>query len=337
MQKLLLLLVISLLLIANLAFSTTYIIVIDTSLSMNRRVIDNTRLFDIALKSLSNSLYSLKKGDIVYIVDFNEKVNIRPPIKIKDENTKEVIYKVMVGLQPYGKWTFTYQMLEEISILIKSNNINPVDSKVIIISDGIDDPPVKSKKYFVNLEKISTLFDPKQLIYYISLEKLSQNKTKKTELSEKLKSTSQIVVVEVENTNQLTQSIEKSFKSDRIPLLYILIGTLTITLLLIWLILNYIYIPSVARKNSGINKLICSSEKSKKTILLKGPKIIITPNKGRISLQNWTYNGKLTLKATMKGYKLFYSNPSGVFGISNGNILTKESSFSITNYTFKTE
>ncbi len=323
----------------NITLSDTYIIVIDTSLSMERKTIDNTRVFDIALKSLSNSIYSLKRGDTVYIVDFNERVNIRPPITIKDENTKEVIYKLMSGLRPYGKWTFTYKMLEEISILIKSSNISPKNSKVIIISDGIDDPPVKSKKYLVNLEKLSTLFDPHQLIYYISLEKLIQTtkETKETKLYEKLKSTPQIVLLEVKNTNQLKESFEKTFSQNQTTQYYTLLGIPIILLLLTLLALRYIYIPYKAKKSSEITKLICSSAKSKKVIQLKGTKITITPNKGKVSLPNWKYDGKLIIKASTKGYKVFYTNPVGVFGISNGSILNKETSFNISNYTFSPE
>lgn len=329
-------------------FGDTYIIVIDTSLSMNRKVIDNTRVYDVALKSLSNSIFYLKNGDVVYIVDFNENVYIRPPITIKDNNTKEVIFKVMKGTQPYGKWTFTYKMLEEIALLIKTNNISPKNSKVIIISDGIDDPPIKNKKYFANLEKLSTMFDPHQLIYYISLEKLIQEKSsqqpkiqKETAISKKIKSIQQINVVEVETTNQASEALEKSFKGEKIVLKDITTLLILIVLVLAtgsMLILRYIYLPSKAKRVSDVTKLLCSSPKSKKTIPLKGYKIVLGNSKGKFSLPNWTYNGKVIIKASTKGYRIFFTSMSGVSGnIANGKILGKGDTFGVGNYTFEVE
>lgn len=321
-------------------FSDTYIIVIDTSLSMVRKLPDGRRIYDVALMSLSNSVFSLKSGDVVYIVDFNENVYIRPPIRVEGEHTKEVIYKIMTGTQPYGKWTFTYRMLEEIATLIKVSNIPPDRSKVIIISDGIDDPPIKTKKYSVQLEKLSTLFDKNQLIYYISLEKLISSKTvsPKSELAKQLRETEQIRVIEVSDTNQVSYAVETAFTGgDNILDIVLYISVTTILVVLIgFIVFSNFVIPSVASKKSGITNLICSSAKVKKTIPIKGHKISISGSKGKFVLPGWTYPGEMTIKATMKGYMILFSTTSGLLiSIPDKSILSRGMSFDVGNYHFE--
>lgn len=321
-------------------FSDTYIVVIDTSLSMVRKLPDGRRVYDVALMSLSNSIFSLRNGDIVYVVDFNENVYIRPPIRVEGEHTKEVIYKIMTGTQPYGKWTFTYRMLEEVATLIKVSNIPPDKSKVIIISDGIDDPPIKTKKYSVQLEKLSTLFDKNQLIYYISLEKLIASKpvSQKSELAKQLKETEQIRVIEVSDTNQVSYAVETAFTGENNLLnivLYVSATTILVALIGFVVFRNFI-IPSIAKKKSGITNLFCSSAKVKKTIPIKGYKISISASKGKFVLPGWTYPGEMTLKATTKGYIVMFSTTSGsLISIPDKSVLSKGLSFDVGNYHFE--
>lgn len=312
---------------------------------MNRKVVDGTRVYDIALRSLSNSIFSLKVGDVVYIADFNENVYIRPPIRIKDEHTKEVIYKIMVGIQPYGKWTFTYKMLEEVANLIRVSNISPKDSRVIIISDGIDDPPIKDKRYFANLEKLSTLFDPHQFIYYISLEKLVQKSSESdkgdTSISEKLKSTPQIVLIEAKDTNQVRVAVEKGFRGERVSI-PVLVGITCLVVIIflaaLWLTFRYFYVPSKAKKASGVSRIVCSSARGKRSVALRSHKVVFVPSGRGIVLTGWTYSGKIVIKPTTKGYRVLFSLLSGVTGgIKSGDILKKGDTFSAGNYTFKAE
>lgn len=334
--------------IGTLSFAGNYIIIIDTSLSMNRKVMDNQRVFDVAVKSLSNSIYQLKKGDIVYIIDFNEMVNIRQPIKIKDDTTKEAIYKIMSGTQPYGRWTFTYKMLEETANLIKSENLSPKDTKVIIISDGIDDPPIKNKKYFVDLEKLSSLFDPHQLIYYISLEKLIKESEKsktfevkqqqeKTSIAKKLKEMKNVQVIEVSQTNQIEETFRKTFNINisYLNTLYIVISLVILVFIILAFLVRYIILPSVAKNKSKVSNLICiSSTNVKKTVKLNKPKLVISNSKGNIVLKDFRYNGKIIIKATIKGFKVFFTTPSPT-NIKSGDIIKKGDIFTISNYTFE--
>ncbi|MGC8964649.1 MAG: vWA domain-containing protein [Brevinematia bacterium] len=325
----------------TLSFAANYIIVIDTSLSMNRKVIDNQRIFDIAVKSLSNSIYQLKKGDIVYIVDFNEGLNIRQAIRIADESTKEAIYKVMAGTQPYGKWTFTYKMLEEVANLIKSEKLSPKETKVIIISDGIDDPPIKSKKYFVNLEKLSSLFDPQQLIYYISLEKLvkeSEKESKETQIAKKIKEIKNIQIIEVSETNQVEKTIQESLSIKNFKLNMLEISLLSIAGLLILLILTrYFILPSVAKSKSKVKTLICiSSTNAKVVVKLNKPKIVISNSNGNVVLKDFKYNGKIIIRSTMNGFRVFFTTPSPT-NIKSGSILKRGDIFIVSNYTFTLE
>ncbi|MCX8029277.1 MAG: VWA domain-containing protein [Brevinematales bacterium] len=319
------------------AYSENYIIVIDTSLSMNRKVIDGVRVYDVALRSLSNFIFSLKNGDIVYIVDFNEIVNIRPPIEIKDEYNKEVIYKVMSGTQPYGKWTFTYKMLEEVANLIKVSNMSSQNTKVIIISDGIDDPPIKTKKYIVDLEKLSTLFEPQQLVYFISLEKLISKtpQKKESQLSKALKEVEQVKFIEVDLTNHTETLITETVLGKNVTL-YLIIPILLILLLLLLLTMPKIYIVNKSKKVSNISVLKCSSDKFKKDITIKGYKIVISSSKGKVTLPNWTYNGYITIRATRKGYRIFFSKKDNVT-IPNGTFLFKGMRFAAGNYIFEVD
>ncbi|MEN2998867.1 MAG: vWA domain-containing protein [Brevinematia bacterium] len=332
---------------ASLSLADTYIIVIDTSLSMNRKVIDSLRVYDIALRSLSNSIFSLKVGEVVYVVDFNENVYVRPPIRVKDDHTKEVIYKIMTGTQPYGKWTFTYKMLKEVSQLIKESNLSPKDTKVIIISDGIDDPPVKSKEYFVELEKLSSLFDPQQLIYYISLEKLLQKEASKvpsgvSSISEKLRSTYQVKVIEVEDTNQVTGAVERGFRGEGLSgtLFILVIASVSgvVVLIVLWVFVRNVYLPLKARKSSKVSRITYLLGKTKKTIPLKSYKIVLSPSRGKVVLAGWTYSGEVIIKATTQGYRIFFTLPSGIAGnITNGSILKKGTTFVVANCTFEVE
>ncbi|WP_448377444.1 hypothetical protein [Fervidobacterium sp.] len=331
-----------LLLFSTKAFSDYVIIVIDTSLSMNRKVIDSQRLYDIALKSLSNAIYSLKKGDIVYLADFNEKTYIRGPIEIKGEHTKDVIVKLMYGTQPYGKWTFTYQMLKDISMLIKTNNIPPEKSRIIIISDGIDDPPIKTKEYFVELEKISSMFNPSQLIYYVSLENLIKQpkpEEQKSIIKEKIKD-SKISVIEVKKPEEAQKIITETIVGTDIINKALSLGIiLLLAALLLVILLNLATIIS-SRKKSKISKVICKSEKTKKSFKLPPIKktIIISREKGDIKLKDWNYDGEVKIKSTLSGYRIFVTDTSKVISpFKNGEILSKGYKLIISNYTLEFE
>lgn len=331
-----------LLFVSNFAFSDYVIIVIDTSLSMNRRVIDSQRIYDIALKSLSNAIYSLKNGDIVYLADFNEKTYIRGPIEIKGTHTKDVIVKLMYGTQPYGKWTFTYQMLKDISTLVKTNNIPPEKSRIIIISDGIDDPPIKTREYLLELDKVATLFDPSLLIYYISLEKLvKQQKAEeqKSSIKEKIKGT-KISVIEAKEPEEAQKVITETIKGDYLmKKILSLMGIFLLAILLLVVLANISIILS-SKKKSRISKVICTSGKTKKTfpIPLAKRTIIISKEKGYIKLKDWNYEGEIKIKSTISGYRIFVTNTSKVISpFKNGEIITKGYKLIVSNYTFEFE
>ncbi len=335
-------LLVIILLVSNLAFGDYIIIVLDTSLSMNRKVIDNQRLYDIALKSLSNAIYSLKNGDIVYIADFNEKTQIRGPIEIKGNHTKDVIVKIMYGTRPYGKWTFTYQMLKDISTLAKTNNIPPEKSRIIIISDGIDDPPIKSKEYLIELDKIATLFDPSQLIYYISLEKLVQQpktEEQKSSIKEKIKGT-KISVIEAKEPEEAQRAIVETIKGENlINKILPLIGISLLAILLLIILANILIITS-SKKKSKISRVICISGKTKKAFQLPLTKrtITISKEKGDIKLKDWEYEGEIKVKSTISGYRIFVTDTSKVISpFKNGETMTKGYKLIISNYTFEFE
>lgn len=327
-------------LIPSIALSEYVIIVIDTSLSMNRKVIDSQRLYDIALKSLSNAIYSLSRGDIVYIADFNEKTYIRSPIEIKDEHTKEVIVKIMYGVQPYGKWTYTYQMLKDISFLVKTNNLPPDKSKIIIISDGIDDPPVKTKTYLMELEKVSSMFEPSQLVYYISLENLVKSSGgEKSSIKEKISKNSNISVVEVEKPEEVTKKVEEKLKGGINLKTEIALVTLLLLILVVFALLNMSAVV-LSKKKSKISKVVCTSERGKRSFIIPSfkKKIVISKEKGDIKLKDWNYDGDINIKTSFSGYKIFVTDTSKVISpFKNGEVINKGYKVVVSNYTFEFE
>ncbi len=329
--------------LALVTFADTVIIVLDTSLSMNRKVIDNQRLFDVAIKSLSNAVYSLKRGDILYFADFNEDVYIRPPIKIEGEHSKEVIYKIISGTQPYGRWTFTYRMMQKVSELIEKEKIDPKNSRVIIISDGIDDPPIKKKEYLLELDKISSLFDPQQLIYYISLEKLMQKKSKDSMIGKKLKEgVTQIKILEATTPEEAKQVISETVKGEygllNIPLIMVLFLVVIVIILLAIVGYNYT-LSNVIAKRLSPSVVVFSSSKHKKTVELnniKKNKVTIGGKNVDIIIPEFGYHGIITIKRNLKGYRIFFSLPKNL-PVKNGKYLLSGESFSVANYIITAE
>ncbi|HPF06325.1 MAG TPA: VWA domain-containing protein [Spirochaetota bacterium] len=159
------------------------VLVLDTSLSMigyqGRNIMDDVK------KSVYTYIDSLQDGDRVTFVTFDEDVKIYPQVVIDDQNDRDIVKKYISVTEAKGQWTYTLKMLQTVfgiaDTLTKENQeqtkVNPRNVVIVIMTDGLDDPPpAKSSKRF-DLKKIAEQYSGNDWwIYLVNLAEMEKSK-----------------------------------------------------------------------------------------------------------------------------------------------------------------
>jgi len=159
------------------------ILVLDTSLSMigyqGKNIMDDVK------KSVYTYIDSLQDGDRVTFVTFDEDLKIYPQVVIDDQNDRDIVKKYISVTEAKGQWTYTLKMLQTVfgiaDTLTKENQgqtkVNPRNVVIVIMTDGLDDPPPAKSKERFDLKKIAEQYSGNDWwIYLVNLAEMEKSK-----------------------------------------------------------------------------------------------------------------------------------------------------------------
>ena len=159
------------------------ILVLDTSLSMVGY--QGRDIFDSVKQSVYSYLQaSIQDGDRVTFITFDEDVKVYPQVIIDDQNDRDIVKKYISMTEAKGQWTHTLKMLQSVFTLAdqltKENAQKTTELKrnvvIVIMSDGLDDPPPSLKKDAFNLKAISDQFAGNDWwIYLVNLDAMQKS------------------------------------------------------------------------------------------------------------------------------------------------------------------
>lgn len=169
--------------------SKDVVLVLDTSLSMvgygGKNILSSVKF------SISQFIdKEINDGDKVTFVTFDEDVKVFPQILIDDENDRDILKKYISVTEAKGKWTYTLKMISQVFAIADEMSKSEESGRnvvIVIMSDGLDDPPPGKRREVYNLKEISNKYSGKDWwIYLVDLAKLKDtDKLKKAH--EKLK------------------------------------------------------------------------------------------------------------------------------------------------------
>ncbi len=167
------------------------ILVLDTSMSMIG--FGGNNIMDKVKSSIENYIDKLKDGDKVTFITFDTKVTIYPTILIDDKNDRDIAKKYISAIEAKGLWTYTIDMLK--NVFKKAEEISKAEKDrktvIVIMTDGIDDPPPGHRKDLFDIKSVSSEYSGKDWwIYFISFADLQKNEKLKGELEKELKKVS---------------------------------------------------------------------------------------------------------------------------------------------------
>jgi len=159
------------------------ILVLDTSLSMTGH--QGKNIFESVKGSVSSYLDSLQDGDRVTFVTFDEDVKVYPQVIIDDQNDRDIVKKYISITEAKGKWTYTLKMLKTVFALADQLTRESASKKgelkrnivIVIMSDGLDDPPPSHVKEKFDLKKVAAQYSGNDWwIYLVNLDELQKSK-----------------------------------------------------------------------------------------------------------------------------------------------------------------
>lgn len=129
------------------------ILVLDTSMSMAGY--QGSDIFDEVKESVYNYIDRLQEGDRVTFVTFDAETEIYPTVRIDDDTGSGILKKYVADAKADGMWTHTFDMLRKVydkaAELEKQRSSKTV---IVIMTDGIDDPPPHARDQRVDLDEI---------------------------------------------------------------------------------------------------------------------------------------------------------------------------------------
>lgn len=159
------------------------ILVLDTSLSMVGY--QGKDIFEPVKESVYKYIdTSIQDGDRVTFITFDEDVKVYPQVIIDDRNDRDIVKKYISVTQAKGQWTHTLKMLQSVfslaDQLTKENAQKTTELKrnvvIVIMSDGLDDPPPAQRKDAFSLKTISDQFAGNDWwIYLVNLDAMQKS------------------------------------------------------------------------------------------------------------------------------------------------------------------
>jgi len=154
------------------------ILVLDTSKSMAHKEGDEkTTIMEDVKLAIKELIDELNIGDIMYLITFDEEVIKYEPVRITDENSKEILKDYITKIRATGKWTYTAEAIRKLFEKAReSENLHPNYSiQIVVMTDGVDDPPPSKKNDRLNINLVAGYKGSKWFIYYVVLDRLDDN------------------------------------------------------------------------------------------------------------------------------------------------------------------
>ncbi|MCP4137078.1 MAG: VWA domain-containing protein [bacterium] len=138
------------------------ILVFDTSTSMaGRGETGGRNILDKTKGSIEHVIDKLEDGDRLTFVTFDKEIKIYPSVIVDDENDRDILKKYISMIEAKGKWTYTSKMIK--AVMQKAEELSSADSertiKIVVITDGMDNPPPQFRKNKLSLDSISKQYD----------------------------------------------------------------------------------------------------------------------------------------------------------------------------------
>lgn len=243
----------------NAASNKDVILVLDTSLSMIGYQGQN--IFDDVKSSINKYIDGLQDGDRVTFITFDEDVKMYPEVLLDDQNDRDIVKKYISMTEAKGRWTHTLLMLQNVFALAeKLSNQNTDEVKrnlvIVIMSDGLDDPPPNKDKDRFSLKKIAEQYSGNDWwIYLVNLadmKKSSEIASALDKFSKDLKTVSEnTMLIDNLDPNKAMENIKKDNEHKEFIQKKV-IPTVAIALALIILLSTFIYLRIRKLKIKGV-------------------------------------------------------------------------------------
>jgi hypothetical protein len=335
------------------------ILVLDTSLSMVGY--QGRNIFEDVKVSVYKYIDSLQDGDRVTFVTFDEDLKIFPTVVLDDKNDRDIVKKYISVTEAKGQWTFTLKMLKAVFALAdtitkqnqKENPVNPRNVVIVIMSDGLDDPPPANSKDTFNLKKIAEQYSGNDWGIYIGnlaeMQKSKEISAAQQALKEELSKVSEnTAIIGGENPDKainedLKKDVEEKEWQQVVKLLPYLAAIFLIVLIIVILLLR----RSAGTKISGVleywNHELLKPEVHSVNLAGYNMKLIAI---GRhpdsvLRIRDFEARGMFYLKAVREkgvirikishdeGLEIFFKNKESDGYVNNGDI------FAVSNYSFR--
>ncbi len=230
------------------------ILVLDTSLSMVGY--QGKNIFESVKGSVDSYLNTLQDGDRVTFITFDEDVKVYPQVLIDDQNDRDIVKKYISITEAKGQWTHTLKMLKTVFALAdqltKESAQNTTDLKrnvvIVIMSDGLDDPPPANSKEKFDLKKVAAQYSGNDWwIYLVNLDELQKSKeisaAQQNLLNELGKVSGNTSILDGSNpdkaiNDELKNDIDRKEREQFYRLLAVVSGLLILILLIIFIVLK---------------------------------------------------------------------------------------------------
>jgi len=223
-------------------------------------------IMDDVKKSVYTYIDSLQDGDRVTFVTFDEKLRVYPQVVIDDQNDRDIVKKYISVTEAKGQWTFTLQMLKGVfgiaDTLTKENHsLNPANPRnvvIVIMTDGLDDPPPSNRKETFDLKKIAEQYSGNDWwIYLVNLAEMEKSseiaKAREALKNELSKVSENTTFIDGENPNKaINEDLKKDVEQKEKEQLLKIVPFALLVVCIIALLLFFIIRRTKSLKITGI-------------------------------------------------------------------------------------
>lgn len=126
--------------------STDLVLLIDTSKTMIGKA-GGTNIFGPVRETCKQLIRELHRGDTVTLIPFATDVTPQPTVTLQSEMERDRLYSVLDGLRANGDWTYTSEALRVgLGEAARLEGTFPDHTEVVVIlTDGINDPPPRAR------------------------------------------------------------------------------------------------------------------------------------------------------------------------------------------------
>ena len=214
------------------------ILVLDTSMSMIGY--GGRDIFADVQKSIYTYIDSLEDGDRVTFVRFDSDVQIFPTVILDDANDRDILKKYISITPAKGKWTYTNQMLDNVFQravdMQKEEEHQGRQLVIIVMTDGIDDPPpaISDRKDIKDIASKFADAGEKWWVYLVDYKSLEEHQ--KRRLQEGLKGVTDIQIIDGTDP---AEGMNKVMEKERSRYTFPIVIAIIIFVILILLAIMY--------------------------------------------------------------------------------------------------